>query len=281
MHSKTNRKQIVGSGEVEGKAQEGQAQTPEEGYGAGNGLRAASAVKVQPGLDVIGSPVVGSGGKPILDRDRNPIRVGDTLDVQFNDGPYGQVRRETFQVDRGTWPFNQYHNPVKAFGGAAHTSWDKALNALVCHNVFKDFEHGHETWAKVVASEDPSRFGQPMPRLKPPCPDTFPDDLYQWGKPEVTPANAPGLKEEERRLVEELCEADYLRGLSGEANRGLPCVSGNVPEGTKVAAQRLLVLSATFEKRWDCTYMQSLERHKAVYTRHPLVERFFDAKRRG
>lgn len=98
---------------------------------------------------------------PVADRHGVQICAGDRLRVQVCVGRYGTVERFEIEVGSTYEPYGQilFSTPRHARRGiffhlgphAAGIHWMRGYHR------FDDFEHGHETWAEVIAPAAPAK----------------------------------------------------------------------------------------------------------------------------
>jgi hypothetical protein len=90
----------------------------------------------------------GAPGFPIVDRHGTRIHVGDRLRAQVSVGRYGAVKvvEHTITEKEAHWPLCF----LDVQQGLITTRYDPAAKQLECHDVFHDYEHGHETWAEII-----------------------------------------------------------------------------------------------------------------------------------
>ena len=89
----------------------------------------------------------------VFDADARPIHVGDTLEWQETAGRYGETKR-----GRGTVTEEMTcYNGIVTDGGTVCVHWEwqpkDGPEGLYCRHENHTYDHGHKTWARVVASE--------------------------------------------------------------------------------------------------------------------------------
>lgn len=104
----------------------------------------SNAVSVRPAM-------VTSQKFTVFDADGLPIYVGDTLHWQETAGRYGETRQKTGVVTHAQTMYGM----ILTDTGTVQTYWewrpkDGGPEGLYCRHTHHDWEHGHETWARVV-----------------------------------------------------------------------------------------------------------------------------------
>lgn len=109
--------------------------------------------------------------KQILDKNRRAITAGSSVRVKFCDGPYGQTQT----IEGTVQQIDQYNGATLVLAkpaiwrGKDHLEHRKVGDlfyvplpvvwngsSYVCDKEYKDFDHGHHSWAEVLDSVDDS-----------------------------------------------------------------------------------------------------------------------------
>jgi len=100
------------------------------------------------------TPLTSRAGKhPVFDRNGVQLCVGDKLKAQICTGRYGQVAVFDFDVNVPHALYGQLIASAPAGAVICHFNWlgNPDIPVDICYYQHSDIEHGHETWAEVVA----------------------------------------------------------------------------------------------------------------------------------
>lgn len=86
---------------------------------------------------------------PVYDRHGVQVCLGDTLQAQVTDGPYGRTASVGYVVDQAHAMYCQFNTKNHVIPLALRYDLH-SQPVMVAHRIFEDFEHGHECWAEIT-----------------------------------------------------------------------------------------------------------------------------------